>query len=90
MRFAGPLVTEPLQKGSPRTSNDSESFCAPPPPHAPPREGRIGQGGRGRTQGGERPMGTTAYGGKRSKGRAVNGGRPMGAASYGREQPALN
>ena len=28
------------------------------------REGRLVQGGRGRTQGGERPMGTTAYGGK--------------------------
>ena len=48
-------------------------------------EGRIGQGGRGRTQGGERPMGTTSYGGKGSKGRAANGDRPVGAASCRRE-----
>ena len=47
------------------------------------REGRIGQGGRGR---GERPMGTTAYGGEGSKGRAANGDRPIGAASCRREQ----
>ena len=45
------------------------------------REGKIGQGGRGRTPGGERPMGTTACGGKGSKGRAVSGDRPIGAAS---------
>ena len=45
------------------------------------REGKIGQGGRGRAQGGERPMGTTAYGGRGSKGRAAGGDRPVGAAS---------
>ena len=50
------------------------------------REGKIGQGGRGRTQGGERPMGTTACGGKRCKGRAANGDRPIGAAGCRREQ----
>ena len=44
----------------------------PPPP--PPK------------QGGERPMGTTADGGKGSKGRAANGDRPVGAASRRREQ----
>ena len=45
------------------------------------REGKTGHGGRGRTQGSERPMGTTAYGGKRSKGRAVGGDWPKGAIS---------
>ena len=50
------------------------------------REGRIGQGGRGRTQGGKRPMGTTTCGGKWSKGRAANGDRPIGAARCRREQ----
>ena len=40
------------------------------------REGTIGQGGRGR-KGGERSMGTTAYGGKGPKGRAANGNRPF-------------
>ena len=49
------------------------------------REGRLGQGGRGRSKGGERPMGTTAYGGKGSKGRAANGDRPVGAASCRRD-----
>ena len=44
------------------------------------------QGGRGRSQGGERPMGTTACGGKGSKGRAAKGDRPVGAASCRREQ----
>ena len=39
------------------------------------------EGGRGRTQGGERLMGTTANGGKGSKGRAANGDRPIGVAS---------
>ena len=43
-------------------------------------EGQLGQGGRGRSQGGEKPMGTTADGGKGSKGRAANGDRPVGAA----------
>ena len=52
-------------------------------------EGRLGQGGRGRSQGGERPMGTTAYGGKGSKGRAANGDRPAGAASCRREQHTM-
>ena len=33
------------------------------------REGKIGQGGRGRTQGGERPMGTTALSRKRVQGK---------------------
>ena len=42
------------------------------------REGRIGRGGRGRSQGGERPMGTTADGEKGSKGRAADGDRPVG------------
>ena len=32
-------------------------------------------------QGGERPMGTTAHGGKGSKGREANGDRPIGTAS---------
>ena len=50
------------------------------------REGRLGQGGRGRSKGGERPMGTTAYGGNGSKERAANGDRPVGAASCRREQ----
>ena len=46
------------------------------------REVRIGQAGRGRAQGGERPIGATAYGGKGLKGRAaVSGERPIGAAS---------
>ena len=41
-----------------------------------------GQAGRGRAQGGERPMGTAADGGKGFKGRAaVSGERPIGAAS---------
>ena len=54
------------------------------------REGKIGQGGRGRPQGGERPMGTTAYGGKGSKGRArVSGDRPIGAASCRQEQHTM-
>ena len=44
-------------------------------------EGRLGQGGRERSKGGEKLMGTTAYGGKGSKGRAANGDRPVGAAS---------
>ena len=48
-------------------------------------EGQLGQGGRGRSQGGETPMGTTAYGGKGSKGRAANGDRPVGAASCRRD-----
>ena len=45
------------------------------------REGR-----RGTSQGGKRPMGTTAYGGNGSKGRAANGDQPVGAASCRREQ----
>ena len=46
------------------------------------REVRIGQAGRGRAQGGDRPMGAAAYGGKGFKGRAaVSGERPMGASS---------
>ena len=45
------------------------------------REGKIGQGGRGWTQGGERLKGTNADGGKGSKGRAVSDDRPIGAAS---------
>ena len=46
------------------------------------REVRIGQGGRGRAQGGGRPKGTTADEGEGFKGRAaVSGERPMGAAS---------
>ena len=48
-------------------------------------EGQLGQGGRGRSQGGEKPMGTTAYGGKGSKGRAANGDRPIAAASCRRD-----
>ena len=52
-------------------------------------EGRLGQGGRGRSQGGERPMGTTAYGGKGSKGRAANGDRPVGATSCRQEQHTM-
>ena len=46
------------------------------------REVRIGQAGRGRAQGGERPMGAAADGGKEFKGReAVSGERLIGAAS---------
>ena len=52
-------------------------------------EGRLGQGGRGRSKGGEKPMGTTAYGGKGSKGRAVNGDRPVGAASCRRDHHTM-
>ena len=55
-----------------------------PPPNEKGKgrgEGRLGQGGRGRSKGGEKPMGTTACGGKGSKGRAANGDRPVGAAS---------
>ena len=48
-------------------------------------EGRLGQGRRGRSKGGEKPMGTTADGGKGSKGRAANGDRPVGAASCRRD-----
>ena len=44
---------------------------------------------QGRSQGGERRMGTTAYGGKGSKGRAANGDRPVGAASCRREQHTM-
>ena len=51
------------------------------PPPTGSGEGKIDQGGRGRTQGGERPMGATAYGGKGSKGRAVGRDRPIGAVS---------
>ena len=50
------------------------------------REGGLGQGGPGRSKGGERPMGTTADGGKGSEGRAANGDRPVGAARCRREQ----
>ena len=52
-------------------------------------EGQLGQGGRGRSQGGEKPMGTTAYGGKGSKGRAANGDRPIGAASCRRDHHTM-
>ena len=52
-------------------------------------EGRFGQGGRGRSKGGEKPMGTTAYGGKGSKGRAANGDRPVGAASCRRDHHTI-
>ena len=45
------------------------------------REGKIGRGGRGKTHGGEKLMGTAAYGGKGSKGRAANGDWPIGAIS---------
>ena len=48
-------------------------------------EGRSGQGGRGRSKGGDKLMGTTAYGGKGSKGRAANGDRPVGAATCRRD-----
>ena len=52
-------------------------------------EGRLGHGGRGRSKGGEKPMGTTADGGKGSKGRAANGDRPVGAASCRRDHHTL-
>ena len=52
-------------------------------------EGRLGQGARGRSKGGERPMGTPAYGGKGSKGRAANGDRPVGAASCRRDHHTM-
>ena len=61
-----------------RQSFEPPQRPAPPPPPA-----------RHRTQGGGRPMGTTAYGGKRSKGRAANGDRPIGAASCRREQHTM-
>ena len=45
------------------------------------RDVRVGQAGRGRAQGGERPMGTAPYGGNGFKRRAaVSGERPLGAA----------
>ena len=47
---------------------------SPPPPSV-----------RGRSQGGEKPMATTADGGKESKGRAANGDRPVGAARCRRD-----
>ena len=70
----------------------------PAPPALPPctpvpctyrGEGRLVQGGRGRSKGGEKPMGTTAYGGKGSKGRAANGDRPVGAASCRRDHHTM-
>ena len=45
------------------------------------REVKIGQAGRGKAQGGERPMGTTAYGGNFKERARVNGERPIGTAS---------
>ena len=46
------------------------------------REVKIGQRGRRRAQGGERPMGTAACGGRGFKGRAtVSGDQPTGTAS---------
>ena len=65
------------------------SISQPRPPPPPPRVRQLGQGGRGRSQGGERPMGTTAYGGKGSKGRAANGDRPVGAASCRRDHHTM-
>ena len=53
------------------------------------REGRLGQGGRGRSKDGDKPMGTTAYGGKGSKGRAANGDRPVGEASCRRDHHTM-
>ena len=70
----------------------TEALCQTPLPQPPPQPpklghgGRIGQRGRGRTQGGERPMGTAADGGKGSEGRAADGDRPIGVARYRREQ----
>ena len=58
-----------------RTEASAHQMALPPPP---PWQG---QGGRGRSQGGEKPRGTAAHGGKGSKGRAANGDRPVGAAS---------
>ena len=47
------------------------------------KEREVERGGRAgrRSHGGERPMGTAAYGGNGSKGKAVNGDWPEGAAS---------
>ena len=45
--------------------------------------------GNGKGRGGEKPMGTTAYGGKGSKGRAANGNRPVGAASCRRDHHTM-
>ena len=58
-----------------------QMFCirVPLPPPVPV------QGGRGRSKGGEKPMGTTADGGNRSKGRAANGDRTVGAARCRRD-----
>ena len=52
-------------------------------------EGRLGRGGRARSKGGGKPMGTTAYGGKGSKGRAANGDRPVGAANSRRDHHSM-
>ena len=55
------------------------------------REGRIGQGGRGRAQGGVGPMGTTADGGRGSEGGAVGSGdRPVGASSCTPNTPKVS
>ena len=58
-------------------------------PHREVKQGKsVGttDQGNGKGRSGERPMDTTAYGGKGSKGRAANGDRPAGAASCRREQ----
>ena len=85
------LSTAPLRRGileppaCPRYAKAPKCtrWCPPPPPQT---TRKMRQGGRGRTRGGERPMGTTAYGGKGSKGRAANGDRPIGAARCRRDQ----
>ena len=79
----------PVGAASCKREQYTKATCQKPPPptrKGKDREGRIGQGGRGRSLGGERPMGTTAYGGQGSKGRAANGDQPVGAASCRREQ----
>ena len=72
-------ITSGPSHGALRGSGQRIQPAKPRPPRLGSREGKSGQGGRGRTRGGERPMGTTADGGKWSKGRAANGDRPIAA-----------
>ena len=70
-----------------RHNSVPDAMIASPQPPPPPQT--KGQGGRGRSKGGEKLMGTTAYGGKGSKGRAANGDRPVGAASCRRDHHTM-
>ena len=77
-----PLVSPPPPQSPPVKQGKSEGSVGTPSQGKGKgsREGKLGQGGRGRAPGGERPRGTTADGGKGSQGRAVNGDPPSGAA----------